>query len=100
MGWFPYLFDTIPLWMAERQILDFSEYQLWPFENFFWNNKKREWIVTRKLKIQRNEQKIEWRIKIRKGGVLKVMKRNKIRKCLKKFNEIKDKNVWSRVENR
>ena len=49
--------------------------------------------MTRKLKIHRNEQKIEKRIKIRRGGFLKVTKQNEIRKCTKKFNEIKDKNV-------
>ena len=34
----------------------------------------------RKKKIHRNEQKIEKRIKIRREGFLKVMKRNKKRK--------------------
>ena len=45
------------------------------------------------MKIHRNEQKIEKRIKLGREGFLKVTKRNKIRKCTKKFNEIKDKNV-------
>ena len=38
---FPYLFDTIPLWMAERQILDISEYQSWPFGGDYQERKKR-----------------------------------------------------------
>ena len=51
--------------MAERQILDFSEYQLWPFGG--------NYLEKRKF------------IELRKGGFLKVTKRNKIRKCTTKL---------------